>query len=124
MRYCRNLETPSSTRTFTYISDAVVGYLKALYCEKFDYFNIGADRPEITISRLAEIFADQGMKTFGWDTEVKYSKSFDPEYVIDNPSRRVPDITKARERLQYRPKILVEEGVSRFLQYLKEESRK
>ena len=114
----------SSTRTFTYVSDAVVGYLKALYYEKFDYFNIGADRPEITISRLAEIFADQGKKIFGWDTEIKYSKSSDPEYVTDNPSRRVPDITKARERLQFRPKISVEDGVPRFLQYLKEERKK
>ena len=110
-----------STRTFTYISDAIVGYLKALYYEKFDYFNIGMDHPEITISGLAKIFAENGNEIFGHKTEIKYLKNKDKEYLTNNPSRRSPDITKAKEKLNFFPKIEVKDGVYRFLNYLKEE---
>lgn len=111
----------SATRTFTYITDAIVGYLKALFYGKFDYFNLGMDRPETTISQLAKIFADEGKKLLGHETEIKYLKSSDLEYLVNNPRRRVPDIAKAREKLGFNPKVEVSQGVSRFLQYLKEE---
>jgi len=108
------------TRTFTYISDAVVGYFKALQYGKFGYFNIGMDRPEITIANLAYIFASEGMKIMGRETKIIYSKSSDSEYLTNNPRRRSPDISKARRELRFKPKIDVTEGVSRFLWYLKE----
>ena len=44
------------TRTFCYISDAIVGYLKSLLHGKYDYFNIGVDRPEISVRDLAHIY--------------------------------------------------------------------
>jgi UDP-glucuronate decarboxylase len=109
-----------STRTFTYISDAIVGYMKALFYGKFDYFNIGIDRPEITIDKLAEIYAQEGEKTFGHITKITHAVNNDSEYLIHNPKRRSPDIRKAREKLGFYPKIEVTEGVSRFLRYLKE----
>jgi len=34
---------------------------------------------------------------------------------VDNPSRRCPDITKARQDLQYRPRVALEDGLSRTL---------
>ena len=111
----------SATRTFTYISDAIVGYLKALYYGKFDYFNIGMDKPEITIFQLAKTFAEEGKKIFTRETEIKYLKSSDADYLVNNPKRRVPDITKAREKLGFNPKITVNNGVFRFLLYLKED---
>lgn len=110
-----------ATRTFTYISDAVVGYLKALYYGKFDYFNIGMDKPETTIYQLAKIFSEEGEKLFNNKTEIRYSESSDSEYLVNNPKRRVPDITKAREKLGFNPKIKVDIGVFKFLKYLKEE---
>lgn len=113
-----------STRTFTYIADAIVGYLKALYYGKFDYFNIGMDRPEITIRRLAEIYAGSGKRVFGRDTKIAYSSSKDSAYLKDNPVRRCPEITKAREKLGFSPKIDVTEGVEKFLTYLREEKGK
>ncbi len=111
----------SATRTFTYISDATVGYLKALYFGKFDYFNIGMDKPEITIAHLAKIFAEEGKKLLNHETEIRYLRSADSEYLVNNPKRRVPDITKAREKLGFNPKVTVNHGVSKFLKYLKEE---
>ena len=46
--------------------------------------------------------------------------SEDKEYLTNNPQRRCPKIDKARRLLGYNPTIHVEEGVARFLQYLKE----
>ena len=114
----------SATRTFTYIADAIVGYFKALHYGKFGYFNIGMDRPEITIANLAEIFANEGKKIFNKEIKIKYSKSNDTEYLTHNPKRRVPDISKAKKELNFNPKIEVTEGVSRYLMFLKEESKK
>ena len=110
-----------STRTFTYITDAILGYLKALYYGKFDYFNIGMDKPEITISKLAEIFSNAGNEIFGRVTNIKFLRSNDIEYLTNNPRKRSPDITKAKEKLNFRPSVDVNQGVSRFLRYIKEE---
>lgn len=109
------------TRTFTYIADAIIGYLKALYYGKFDYFNIGMDKPEITIAELAEIFSKRGEAIFGHKTKITFLKSNDPEYLTNNPNRRSPDITKAKEKLGFNPHIEVAQGVDKFLRFLREE---
>ena len=44
------------TRTFCYISDAIIGYLKVLSFSKFDIFNIGHDRDELNVTKFAVIF--------------------------------------------------------------------
>lgn len=111
----------SPTRTFSYISDAVTGYLKALSYGKFDYFNIGIDRPEVSIDELAEIYADEGREAVGYKGHVVHAHSTEREYLHDNPQRRCPDIKKARELLKFDPKIEVQEGVRRFLLFLKGE---
>lgn len=109
------------TRTFCYISDAIVGYLKTLLHEKFDYFNIGMDKPEISVREMAEIYAEVGKKLFSYTGRIFFEKHPDAEYLSNNPSRRCPDISKAKKELGYDPSILVEDGVMRFLQFLKEE---
>ena len=40
------LSDGTPTRTFCYVSDAIIGYLKALLYAKFEFFNIGIDKPE------------------------------------------------------------------------------
>ncbi|MNY74135.1 hypothetical protein D3C86_2130900 [compost metagenome] len=42
----------------------------------------------------------------------------DREYLTDNPQRRCPDLTKAREVLGYAPDISVHDGVRRYLSFL------
>lgn len=110
------------TRTFCYISDAITGYLKALlYAGKgFEAFNIGMDKPEITIRRLAEIYTEAGKKIFGYTGQAKFSVSEDQEYLKNNPNRRCPVIDKARTLLGYAPQVPVEQGVWYFLEYIKE----
>ena len=84
--------------------------------------NIGIDKPEIKVSKLAEIFCSVGNELFGYTGKIYYENSSDPEYLKDNPNRRCPDILKARNKLGYDPKVGVEEGVRRYLQFLSKEN--
>ena len=114
----------SPTRTFCYISDAIIGYLLCLTYGQYDYFNIGNDTPEISVSEFAKIFQNNGHKVFGYKGSILYQLSNDTDYMTDNPNRRCPNISKAKEKLKYLPKVNVEEGVERYLKFLKKENKK
>lgn len=116
------LSNGSPTRTFCYIADSIAGYFKVMLHGKYDYFNIGIEKPEITVSQLAEIYKNIGKEIFGYDKEIVYNVSDDKQYLTNNPQRRCPDITKARTILGYNPEIYVEDGVYRFLKFIKESS--
>ncbi|MDR1984198.1 MAG: NAD-dependent epimerase/dehydratase family protein [Prevotellaceae bacterium] len=122
----RDLEILSDgapTRTFCYVADAVAGYLKILLHGTYDYFNIGIETPEISIRTLAEIYAKAGQSLLKYKGSVRYAASADRHYLTDNPQRRCPDITKAKNILGYNPTITVEEGVTRFLQFICESDK-
>lgn len=112
----------SPTRTFCYITDAITGYLKCIAhaADGFEAFNIGMDKPEISIRRLAEIYAKAGKEIFGYTGKVTLAVSEDAEYLQNNPNRRCPVIDKARRLLCYNPQVDVEQGVRYFLEYVKE----
>lgn len=114
------LSDGSPTRTFCYIADAVAGYLKVLLHGEYDYFNIGIEFPEISMSKLAEIYRQAGKEILGYKGQIEYRISEDKKYLEHNPSRRCPDISKARKILGYNPTIQVEAGIHRFLQHIKE----
>jgi UDP-glucuronate decarboxylase len=111
----------SPTRTFCYISDAITGYFLCLLHGKFDSFNIGIDKPEISVRQFAEIYKAAGQTLVSYKGIVKYEASNDSEYLTDNPNRRCPVIDKARKVLGYEPQIMVEEGVRRYLQFLSQQ---
>ena len=113
------LSDGSPKRTFCYIADAIVGYLKVLLYGQFEYFNIGIDKPEISVNELAKIYQKNGKELFNYTGKVIFGASNDKDYLAHNPARRCPDITKARTLLNYNPQILVENGVHRFLSFLK-----
>ena len=102
------------TRTFCYISDAVIGYIRVLL-SKYDGepFNIGIEFPEISIEELAEKI----ISISGKNLNVNYKKNDDIAYLTDNPHRRCPSIKKAKELLKYNPKVEIEEGLRRTYQY-------
>lgn len=114
------LSSGSPTRTFCYISDAVAGYIKVLMHHEYDYFNIGTEKPEITIAQLAEIYRKWGRELFNYSGNVRFGNSDDKQYLTNNPQRRCPNITKARTLLHYAPQIPVEDGVRRFLTFIRE----
>jgi UDP-glucuronate decarboxylase len=117
----RDLEILSDgkpTRTFCYISDAINGYLKVLLHGQFDVFNIGMDKPELSVKDFAEIFNKEGKAIFNYGGKISFNISADKEYLTDNPNRRCPDITKAKTVLNYNPSVMVEDGIKRYLKFL------
>jgi UDP-glucuronate decarboxylase len=106
------------TRTFCYISDAIVGYLKCLLHGKYDYFNIGNDNPEISVLELSNLYVEIGKKIIFYKGGVELKISSDSEYLKDNPNRRCPDLTKSRKLLNYSPQIGLELGIEKYLKFL------
>ena len=117
------LSDGTPTRTFCYITDAITGYLLCLLHGRYDFFNIGMDSPEVSVRRVAEIYVETARELFGYQGRIEFQASEDPAYLTDNPNRRSPDITKARQVLGYAPTISIEEGVSRYLRFLAAEGR-
>jgi nucleoside-diphosphate-sugar epimerase len=106
------------TRTFCYVTDALVGYLKVLTKGRpGEAYNIGIERPEISMRELAELVVRQARELFGYEGRVVHRASQERAYLEDNPNRRCPDITKARTELGYEPEVEVEEGVRRALNW-------
>ena len=118
----RNIDILSDgtpTRTFCYIADAITGYFKVLLYPKLEAFNIGIDKPEISVKEFSELFLKHGREIWNYKGEIKFNKSEDKAYMADNPNRRCPDITKARKLLNYNPSIYVDKGIGRYLKFLK-----
>lgn len=112
------LSDGAPTRTFCYVADAIVGYLKVLVRGRAgEAYNIGVDGPELSIADLAEKFVATGRESYGYEGHVVRESSDDPNYLTDNPNRRCPDIGKARSELDYNPSISLEEGLRRSLHW-------
>jgi nucleoside-diphosphate-sugar epimerase len=112
------LSDGSPTRTFCYVADAIVGYLKVLVRGRAgEAYNIGVDGPELSIAALAEMFVAAGRDLYGYEGRVVRQSSDDPNYLTDNPNRRCPDIGKARSDLGYDPTISLEDGLRRSLHW-------
>lgn len=106
----------SPKRTFCYIGDAAVGYYKILVRGRpGDAYNIGAASPEISMLELAQRMIQQGQELFGYKGRLVRQSSFDRDYLVDNPSRRCPNIDKARRDLGYEPSVSLEDGLRRSL---------
>jgi len=103
-------------RTFCYATDAITGYFKVLVRGRAgEPYNIGIDRPEISIAELAELVVKTAADLFGYHGKVVLGRSNEADYLIDNPNRRCPTIDKARSELGFDPKVPIEEGIYRSL---------
>jgi len=102
----------SQTRSFTYVTDEVEGILRAASREGIQgqVINIGNDQ-ETTVLALAELVK-----------EVAHSPSetlFHP-LPTDDPRRRCPDISRAKEVLGWRPKVSLREGLEKTVRWFRE----
>jgi UDP-glucose 4-epimerase len=104
-------------RSFTYVGD-VVGCLLNLVKEKKaigEVFNIG-NSEEVTILKLAELVkARTGSKSE--IVFVPYDKAYEAGF--EDMPRRVPDLTKVRNLVGYEPKILLNEIITRVIEYFR-----
>jgi UDP-glucuronate decarboxylase len=103
----------SQTRSFTYITDQVEGLLRlaALDAAQGQVINIG-NVNEITILELAK----KVIKLTGSRSSVSFLPL--PE---DDPIRRRPDITKAKKILGWEPKVPLNKGLMRMVEWAKQE---
>lgn len=110
------LSDGSPKRTFCYAADAVVGYFKILVKGRNgEAYNIGVEKPEISMADLAGKIVSHSRELFGYQGKVVLKVSEDKDYLVDNPNRRCPVIGKARKELGYNPSIPLEEGLRRSL---------
>jgi len=110
------LSDGSPTRTFCYATDAVVGYYKVLVKGRAgEAYNVGIDRPEISMAQLAELVIGNARDLFDYRGKVVLGAAAESDYLVDNPNRRCPVIDKARTELGYDPVVLADEGIYRSL---------
>jgi dTDP-glucose 4,6-dehydratase/UDP-glucuronate decarboxylase len=118
----RNIEILSNgspTRSFCYISDAMRGFLRAILSDcNGEAFNIGNDQLEVSMIGLAKAVA----RTVG-GIDVEYKHSSDINYLVDNPQRRCPDLSKTKKLLGYEPKIDLDEALRRTMEWYKKAYR-
>jgi UDP-glucuronate decarboxylase len=109
------------TRTFCYVADAVTGYFKILLRGRpGEPYNIGIETPEISMRELAELVAETGREVLGYNGKVVVAESAEDDYLTDNPNRRCPDISKAREELDFQPSVSLADGIRRSLVWYRE----
>ncbi len=95
------------TRSFCYISDIVEGLYKLLMSDEHEPVNLG-NPSEITVLQLAEEVIEL--------TSSKSKIIFKP-LPQDDPRVRRPDITKARNVLDWEPKVDRQEGLAKTMEY-------
>ncbi len=100
----------TQTRSFCYVDDVIEGIYRMMNAESFiGPVNIG-NPYNISIKKIANLIIKL--------TDAK-SKIVYLELPKDDPIRRSPDITLARLRLNWEPKISLTEGLKRTIKYYK-----
>ncbi|HEV3060929.1 MAG TPA: UDP-glucuronic acid decarboxylase family protein [Vicinamibacterales bacterium] len=99
----------SQTRSFTYITDLVDGIIRLMLSGENDPVNIGNPH-EMTIKEIAETI----IRMTGSTSRLIYK-----ELPTDDPKQRRPDITRARTLLHWEPKVHLEEGLVKTIEYFR-----
>ena len=100
------------TRSFCYVSDLIAGFLKLMDSSDEITGPVNLGNPgEFTMLELAEAV----IKLTGSKSKLVFKPL--PE---DDPKQRQPDITQAKTRLGWEPKVALEEGLKETIQYFKQ----
>jgi dTDP-glucose 4,6-dehydratase len=99
----------SQTRSLCYVSDLVRGVLAAL--ELADELPVNLGNPEeVTVLELAQTI----VRLAGSKSAIEFR-----ELPVDDPKQRRPDISRARSLLRWEPKVALEDGLGRTLEYFR-----
>ena len=101
----------TQTRSFSYVEDTVAGIISLMNSTEYDVFNIGNPN-EMTVAKLAEKIIELTDST----SEIKYL-----ELPNDDPKQRKPDITKAKTKLNWEPKVNLDEGLAKTITWVEEQ---
>jgi dTDP-glucose 4,6-dehydratase len=100
----------TQTRSFCYVSDLVDGILRLMEADTHDPVNIGNPH-EITIEEIARTI----IRLVGSRSQIVYR-----DLPVDDPKQRRPDITRARTLLKWEPKVGLEEGLLKTVDYFRQ----
>lgn len=100
------------TRSFCYVDDLVDGLIKLMASDFVNPVNLGNPN-EITILDIAKVI----VRMVGSNSEIEYK-----DLPSDDPTRRRPDITRAKNILDWEPKIGLEEGLEKTIKYFREKN--
>lgn len=100
----------SQTRSFCYVSDLIEGILRLSRSDEHLPVNIG-NPSEFTVLECAQTV----LEVTGSQSGLRYEPALE-----DDPSRRRPDIARARQLLGWEPKIALREGLELSLPYFRE----
>ena len=98
----------SQTRSFSYVQDTVNGIVSLMESKHNDVFNIGNPN-EITINELASKIIEITNSN---------SKLINKDLPQDDPKQRKPDITKAKTLLNWEPKVKLEDGLTKTIDWV------
>ena len=104
----------SQTRSFSYVSDTVAGIIAMMESNHYEVFNIG-NPYEMTVKELAETI----LKLTKSKSEIIYKP-----LPNDDPQQRRPDISKAKDKLNWEPKVGLETGLITTIEWIKKELSK
>ena len=99
----------SQTRSFCYVSDLIEGIYRLLLSEEKEPTNIG-NPAELSVLEFARTI----QKLTGTKSEIVHRP-----LPVDDPKVRQPDITKARTKLGWEPKVRLEDGLRRTIDYFR-----
>ena len=99
----------TQTRSFTYITDLVDGIIRLMLSSENDPINIGNPR-EMTIEEIATTI----IRMTGSKSKIVYKP-----LPTDDPKQRRPDITRARTLLKWEPKVDLDEGLVKTIDYFR-----
>ncbi len=98
------------TRSFCYCSDLVEGIYRLLLSAEHEPVNIGNPN-ELSILEFAQ--------TINRLTGNAAGIIFENKRIVDDPQTRQPDITKAKTLLNWEPKVALEEGLTKTIEYFR-----
>lgn len=100
----------AQTRSFCYVDDLVDGLVKMMDTDDFaGPVNLG-NPSERMVMDLAELI----IQMTGSKSKIVYKA-----LPSDDPTKRKPDITLAKQKLNWEPKISIEEGLAKTIEYFK-----
>jgi UDP-glucuronate decarboxylase len=101
----------SQTRSFCYVNDLIDGFIRLMASDDAVTGPINLGNPhELTVSDLAE----RVLALTGSRSRIVYQAL--PQ---DDPMQRCPDITRARQLLDWQPSVALDEGLNRTVSYFK-----